>query len=174
MYIDSSIWKLILSYASSVCVIFMWYWLFIYFGIKKNGKEDLDTYLFFKKLLLKSALFILIIPCAILFVIGLIDPLGIIGLWGSIVHNLTHKTNELLLLLALSVFSSCCICVWFYSVPGEHIFKNGGWKTYFTTVFFLIPIIFLFTMLIFNFNLITLFIIIGFIGLIISGKIIGL
>lgn len=166
MYIESYIWKLILSYAACVCIFFTWYWSLIYFGIKRNEKEDLETYSFFNKLLLKSSLFIFIIPCVILLFISLLYPLWIEELWTSIVHYFTHDTTNLLLFFAFSVLSSLLVCV--------PLFRDGGWKTYLSVVYILIPIIFLIILLLANFSIITLIVFIGLIGLILSGKIIGL
>lgn len=165
MYIETPIWNLILSYASCVCIVFMWYWLLIYFGIKRNEKEDLETYTFFNKLLLKSSLYLLIIPCIILFIISLLYPQWIEDLWASIVHNITHDTTRLLLLFALSVIVSLLV-----SIP----IRDNGWRTYFSIVYLLIPIVFLISILLLNFSFTTIIIILGFIGLVLSGKIIGL
>ena len=164
MYIETPIWNLILSYASCVCIVFMWYWLLIYFGIKRNEKEDLETYTFFNKLLLKSSLYLLIIPCIILFIISLLYPQWIEDLWASIVHNITHDTTRLLLLFALSVIVSLLV-----SIP----IRDNGWRTYFSIVYLLIPIVFLISILLLNFSFTTIIIILGFIGLVLSGKIIG-
>ena len=165
MYIETPIWYLILSYASCVCIVFMWYWLLIYFGIKRNEKEDLETYTFFNKFLLKSSLYLLIIPCIILFIISLLYPQWIEDLWASIVHNITHDTTRLLLLFALSVIVSLLVCI-----P----IRDNGWRTYFSIVYLLIPIVFLISILLLNFSFTTIIIILGFIGLVLSGKIIGL
>lgn len=171
MFIESSFWKLILSYASCVCLFSLWYWLPLYFGIKRNDKDGIETFSFFNKFLVRTSLFIFVVPCIILFIIKLNNRHLLDDLWEPIAYYFSNDINKLLILFALSVLFSFLVICFFY---GEHPFRNGEWKTYLTLVYIFIPIIFLILILIFNFNLITFLIIFGIFGLIISGKIIGL
>ena len=174
MYIESSFWKLVLSYASCVCIFSFWYWLLIYFGIKRYDKEGIETYSLINKFLVRTSLFIFIVPCIILFIINFNNRHLLDNLWEPIAYYFSNDINILLIQLAASVFISFLVFYPFFLNNGEHPFRNGEWKTYLSFVYFFIPIIFLILTLILNFNLVTFFIIIGIIGLIISGKIIGL
>ncbi len=171
MFLGTAIWKLIISYASCVCIFFMWYWLYFFFHLNRKNKSELETYKIIRKFLLILAVCLTIVPSIILFIINLNSILWIEDLWASITSSLASDITEVLILLAFSIVLSFVICYKFFYDLNEAPFK---WKDYLSMVYLVFPAFFLFLCVICNIDFITIIIIIGFIGLILSGAIISL
>ena len=171
MFIGTTIWKLIISYASCVCIFFMWYWLYFFFHLNRKNKSELETYKSIRKILLILSICLTIVPSIFLFIINQNSSSWIEDLWQSITSWDTYDIIGILILMISSILLSFLISYQFYRDPEKTSFT---WKSYLSKVYFVFPAFFLFWCVICNINGIAIIIIIGIVGLILSGAIISL